>query len=457
MLRLTVGVVVGLMLWLLLSTVPSFIPHGTAPILATQLDASETLLSPPNLSLSAGELRSQFVTPLEWPGEPIPAKVLMIGRKDGRFLGYAVADLGEGVTTVYREGHISFPVDFDRGGIITSRGDALVYLERGAHLVPGGDFTRPSLFVTPSRYVTARSGVVPSMGFATDPSGSLVWIEQDFDMPWLWHEERGWIRSKNRETWVDLFDIDTGEIVLTTDFLGAWGMAGVLEGGLLMRELHNRVFKVNRYTIDSTVLEEPGRILILGTDGRKRYVTPDLDVTPGLDGPAEGWRQGFAIHKTYGNHFALRMKDSGEILVVDADTGGTHPVPKPGAGFWTPMGLPAINIESYSWTNSDAFVIGFRAAAGGLAPDDWSLYEVRLSDQSVRRIYQHPSHDLPTGYYRGKPALTAKSVANGTAVLAFTGWPVSPDNNAVINLIGPGGELIPMAAVPDDFFILDAS
>ena len=90
--------------------------------------------------------------------------------------------------------------------------------------------------------------------------------------------------------------VDTGEIVLTADILGDWGVVGALEGGLLMRELHNRVFKVNRYTIDSTVLEEPGRILILGTDGRKRYVTPDLDVTQGLDGPAEGWRQGFAIH-----------------------------------------------------------------------------------------------------------------------------------------------------------------
>ena len=303
--------------------------------------------------------------------------------------------------------------------------------------------TKPSLSVTPSRYVPERPGVARSMGFLTDPSGSLVWIEQDIDMPGLWPDGEG-MRSRTRETWVDLFNIDTGEIVLTADILGDWGVAGALEGGLLIRELHNRVFKINRYTIDSTVLEEPGRILILGTDGRKRYVTPALDVTPGLDGPAEGWRQGFAIHKAYGNHFALRMKNSGEILVVDADTGGTHPVPKPGAGFWTPMGLPLINIASYSFTNSDAFVIGFRTAASSGVPDDWSLYEIRLSNQSVRRIYQHPPHDLPTGYYRGKPPLSAKSVANGTAVLAFTGWPVSPDNNAVINLIGPGGEPIPV-------------
>lgn len=164
MLRSTLGVVLGLTLWLLLSTVPSFIPSGTPPILATQLDASERLLSPPSLSLSAGDLRSQVVTPLEWPGEPIPAKVLMIGLKEGSFLGYAVADLGKGVTTVYRGGHLSFRVDAARGGIITSRGDALVYVEKGAHLVPGGDFTRPSLFVTPSRYVPERPSFARSMG-----------------------------------------------------------------------------------------------------------------------------------------------------------------------------------------------------------------------------------------------------------------------------------------------------
>ena len=455
MLRLMLGVVVGLLL-LPLSTELSYIPHMTAPMLATQLGSSKGLLSPPNLSLSAGDLLSQVVTPLEWPGEPIPAKVLMIGLKDGRFLGYAVADLDKGVTKVYRGGHISFPVDRAMGGIITSRGDALVFDERGAHLVPGGDFTRPSLFVTPSRYVPERPSFARSMGFVSDPSGSLVWIEQDIRMPGHWPDNGG-TRSRIKETWVDLFNIDTGEIVLTADILGDWGVAGALEEGLLLRELHNRVFKVNRYTIDSTVLEEPGRILILGTDGRKRYVTPDLDVTPGLDGPAERWRQGFAINKAFGNHFALRMKNNGEVLVVDVDTGGTRPVPKPGEGFWTPVGLPRINIESYSWANSDAFVIGFRTTAADRAADNWSLFEIKLSDQSVRRIYQHPPHDLPTGYYWRKPALTAKSVANGTAALAFTGWPVSPDNNAVINLIGPEGELIPIAAVPDDFFILDAS
>ena len=157
----------------------------------------------------------------------------MIGLKEGSFLGYAVADLGKGVTTVYRGGHISFRVDAARGGIITPRGDALVYDEKGAHLVPGGDFTGPSLFVTPSRYVPERPSFARSMGFVSDPSGSLVWIQQDIsNVPGHWSEDRGGTRSRNyrnRETWVDLFNIDTGEIVLMADILGDWGVAGALE------------------------------------------------------------------------------------------------------------------------------------------------------------------------------------------------------------------------------------
>ena len=410
----------------------------------------------------ADALRWQVVTPLDWPGEPIPAKVLMIGLKRGRFLGYAVADLEERALKVYSGGHISFQVEWAQGGSITARGDVLIKDGRGGYLVPGGDFTEPSLPVRPSRYVPEREAYAPSVGFVTDPSGSLVWMSQNIYMrhsvymPGVWPDQEG-VRYRIKEKWVDLFNVDTGKIVLTTDIRGDWGMAGALEEGLLLREGHNRVIKVDRYTIDSTVLEEPGRILILRPDGSKHYVTPNLDETPNLDGPAEGWRQGFGILRAYGRHFALLRRDNREMVVVDAETGATYPVPKPSAGTWSGGGLPTIPIESSSPTNSGAFVMGFRSRARGRSLDDWSLYQIRLSDQSVSRIYQHPPHDLPTGYYRGKPALTAKSVANGTAVLAFTGWPVSPDNDAVINVIGPRGELIPVAAVPDDFFILDAS
>ena len=298
------------------------------------------------------------------------------------------------------------------------------------------------------------------MGFVTDPSGSLVWISQNIYMrqsvymPGVWPDQEG-IRYRIKEKWVDLFNVDTGKIVLMADIRGDWGMAGALEGGLLMREGHNRVIKVDRYTIDSTVLEEPGRILILRPDGSKHYVTPNLDETPNLDGPAEGWRQGFGILRAYGRHFALRRRDNREMVVVDPETGATYPVPKPSPGTWSFAGLPTIPIESSSWTNSDTFVRGFRTRASGRSLDDWSLYQIRLSDQSVSRIYSRPG-PLPSES-RWWSAFFAKSVADGTAVLAFTGWPVSPDNDAVINVIGPSGELIPVAAVPDDFFILDAS
>ena len=393
------------------------------------------------LSYAAG-MWSQVVIPLDWPGEAIPAKVLMIGLKDGRFLGYAVADLSERKLKVYYGRHIHSPVG-SGGGFITSRGDILIEGRRGGYLVPGGDFAEPSLPVRPSRHVPERDGVAPSMGFVTDPTGSLVWIYQDIDMPGLWPDPRGGAMSRIKETWVDLFNVDTGEIVLTADIHGDWGVAGALQEGLLLRERHNRIFKVNRHTIDSTVLEEPGRILILRPDGRREYVTPDLDGTPNLEAPAEGWRQGFGIWGTYGSSFALMTRDEGEMFVVEADTGVTHPVPKPRAGVWRWTGLPEINIESSSSQNSDVFLTSFQTTVSGQLTNDWSLHEVRLSDQSVRKLHES--------------RLRAKSVANGTAALAFTGWPVSPDNDAVINLIGPNGELIPVAEVPDDFFFLDAS
>ena len=378
------------------------------------------------------ELRSQVVTPLEWPGEPIPAKVLMIGLKKGRFLGYAVADLNQRTLKVYSGGRLNSQDIGSNGGTITSRGDVLIEGGRGAYLVPGGDFAKPSFPLRPSRYADVPSSYAPYMGFAVDPSGSMVWMQQS-----VFYDPPG-ERSRRVETWVDLVSIDTGETVMTADFQGSWGMAGALDEGVLMRE-------GNRYAVDNTVLSEPGRTLILRPDGSKHYVTPDLDVTPNLEGPAEGWRQGFRILRAYGRHFALRRRDNREMVVVDAETGATYPVPKPSPGTWTGTGLPTIPIESSSWTNSDTFAWAFRTRASGRSLDDWSLYQIRLSDQSVSRIYSRPG------------PLFAKSVADGTAVLAFTGWPVSPDNDAVINVIGPRGELIPVAAVPDDFFILDAS
>ncbi len=130
----------------------------------------------------ADALRWQVVTPLDWPGEPIPAKVLMIGLKRGRFLGYAVADLEERALKVYSGGHISFQVDWAQGGSITARGDVLIKDGRVGYLVPGGDFTEPSLPVRPSRYVPKRDGIGPYIGFVTDPSGSLVWMSQNIYM-----------------------------------------------------------------------------------------------------------------------------------------------------------------------------------------------------------------------------------------------------------------------------------
>ena len=333
-------------------------------------------------------------------------------RSQGRsFPGIRGADIEERALKIYRRGHISFQVEWAQGGTITARGDVLIKDGRVGHLVPGGDFTEPSLPVRPSRYVPERDGIAPYMGFVTDPSGSLVWILQNINMPGLWPDQGG-TRHRIKEKWVDLFNVDTGEIVLTADIHGDWGVSGALEGGLLLRERHNRVIKVDRYTIDSTVLEEPGRILILRPDGSRHYVRPNLDETPNLDGPAEGWRQGFGMVRVYGRHFALLRRDNREMVVVDADTGATYPVPKPSPGTWTFAGLPTIPIESSSSTNSDTFVRGFRTRASERSLDDWSLYQIRLSDQSVSRIYPRPgplpSESRSLGPFSAKAWLTAQ-------------------------------------------------
>ena len=113
---------------LLFATSPATGSPSVTPAFRTELSSMATLIEeldrtdPSPLTMAtegssatttpvADALLSQVITPLDWPGEPIPAKVLMIGLKDGRFLGYAVADLEERALKVYSGGHISFQAE----------------------------------------------------------------------------------------------------------------------------------------------------------------------------------------------------------------------------------------------------------------------------------------------------------------------------------------------------------
>ena len=183
----------------LLATSPATGSPSVTPAFRTELSSMATLIeeldrtdsSPFTMATEgsfatitpvADALRSQVITPLDWPGEPIPAKVLMIGLKDGRFLGYAVVDLEERALKVYSGGHISFQAGWANGGQITSRGDVLIEDGRGGYLVPGGDFTEPSLLaVRPSRYVPERDGLRPlSIGFCDRPRRLIGMDEPEY-------------------------------------------------------------------------------------------------------------------------------------------------------------------------------------------------------------------------------------------------------------------------------------
>ena len=147
---------------------------------------------------------------------------------------------------------------------------------------------------------------------------------------------------------------------------------------MILRETETRVVKVSRWGDDEQTLIDPGRILILQPDGTHHPLTPNLG------GPAEGWRQDFWVLESHGSHIALLTAGGQKMIVVDTDTGDTHAVPAPGAGFWTPNRLPLVPSSTVLGTSFDVFAIGFRTNDG-----DWYLHEVRLSDQTVREVGQY--------------------------------------------------------------------
>ena len=59
-------------------------------------------------TVPAGEVRSPVVTPLDWSGEPIEARVLMVVYEEARFSGFAVADLAERSLNTYARGRHYF-------------------------------------------------------------------------------------------------------------------------------------------------------------------------------------------------------------------------------------------------------------------------------------------------------------------------------------------------------------
>ena len=399
----------------------------------------------PTLSTLPAGVRSPVVTPLDWSGEPIGARVLMVvyeedllrvGRE--RFLGFAVADLAEGSLNTYLRGRHYFGHITVGGAAFSPKGDALIVENRNVFVVPRGDFAQPFIMLQPSRFGHTPSGNAPYMDVAADPSGAFVWMVQPV------YQERPGQRSVIVETWVDLVSIDNRNSVMTTTLEGDHYIAGVVDEGVLLRETETRVVKVSRWGDDEQTLIDPGRTLILRPDGT------DHPLTPNLGGPSEGWRQDFWVVESHGSHIALLTTDGQKMIVVDTDTGDTHAVPAPGAGIWTPNGIPIVPGPTVFGTDSDMFAVGFRTNDG-----DWSLHEVRLSDQTVREIGQYDGPP-PQTIYRQKPEVLAGSVADGNAMLVLARRPVSPDNPSRIYLVGSDSTLTQLLGLPDLYILYDA-
>ena len=353
------------------------------------------------------------IIPLIWDGEPIALKVIASGS------GLAVVDFYKGIITAYRRGDYPLSGDAIAGVTITQSGGLVIatYSDSLPEIAyfPDADLEQAPRSLRPSRVSSTPYGISHNLDILADQNSSLVWMLQ-YDYQLIDTDQ------EKVETWVDLVDVDTGEAVMTADIEGDYGIAGIINEGLLLDQAH----------------VEGGRgIYILNRDGNLREIAVDYkEVKP------------YWIIAAHGQHFALLNEDR-EIVIIDTESNRMHPITKPEPGHWTPTGIPDIPTRSLTRTQADEFIIGFRPTEG-----DWSLYAISLAGQSVRKLgdYDTPPLVETEHKYLSKPLFSAVSAADGDIVLAFTGW-----EPTTINIVGDGGGLIPAAILPKGYYILDAA
>ena len=356
------------------------------------------------------------VIPLAWSGEPINVKVIAV--RDGS-LGFAVVDFTEGIMTVYwtRDHHL--PGSRVDGLSLTAEGDVVVVSHDDVpevYLVPDADFSKPPIRLHPSRISSSWNAPIPNV--LADRNGSLVWMLQ-YD-----HQETE-DGEKTIEICADLVNIDTGETVMSTTLEGHYSMVGVLDDGLLLGR------------IDEIPEDSNEGLLVIDRDGTVR------EVAKGIYEPTENWPPAAWVAAAHGKHIALISYYNQELVVVDIETNHVQPIPKPGPGVWTGVGIPYIPTHSETMTRADEFVIGFRPTAG-----NWSLQAVSLADQSVRQLgeYEGRRPQAPNTY---KPLFRAVSMADGDLVLAIRG--------SQIDVVDDAGNLVPVVRLPNGYYVLDAA
>jgi hypothetical protein len=150
------------------------------------------------------------VTPLAEYPEPVPLTLLAV---NSNLRSVAVIDLAAGTVTTYPpDAHhlpMANPTD---GAMITSRGDAVVWPGPGVYVLPGGDFSRPPIEITPSHLRCSPADALAELRVVPSPDGSRLWIVDPHSQDLIVDPD-----SPDTSTRIELVDIDTAEVLVEAE------------------------------------------------------------------------------------------------------------------------------------------------------------------------------------------------------------------------------------------------
>ena len=253
-----------------------------------------------------------IVVPIEWPDEPIYAKVIAAEAGGPSF---ALLDFTEKVMKIYppKHHHLFGPLD---DAMFTSQGDLIALTSQTVFFLPDADLSNEPIILRPSKSITLP-GFPAQLEVLPDRSGSSLWIAQT--------------SNKRRETLLDRIDIETGEplgtVVIEDDYTPV---------GLLDEEL---------------VLLGQDQVLLVHYDGTIKSIRVCHDrENIYIDLPY--------IVAAYSKYVVCLTDNWKRLLIVDVETDDVHSIETPVTGLWVPFDFPGLlDIHSPMITRSDNFII----------------------------------------------------------------------------------------------------
>lgn len=350
-----------------------------------------------------------IVVPIEWPDEPIYAKVIAAEAGGPSF---ALLDFTEKVMKIYppEHHHLFGPLD---DAMFTSQGDLIALTSQTVFFLPDADLSNEPIILRPSKSITLP-GFPAHLEVLPDRSGSSLWIAQT--------------SNKRRETLLDRIDIETGEplgtVVIEDDYTPV---------GLLDEEL---------------VLLGQDQVLLANNDGTIKSVRVCHD------------RENIYIDLPYivaaDSKYVVCLTDNWKrLLIVDVETDDVHSIETPVTGLWVPFDFPGLlDINSPMITRSDSLIIGLIHDVTAFYPftdmdhppldkQEWSLYEITLDDHNVHLLTEGKGR-MPKGVHLG----------NEENPLAVWQWPDSRIHR--IDRKGPENMYL-VTHMPENHTVYDAA